>query len=163
MEIINGVETINGSKIVNPDIDGGTIDSTIIGGTTPAAGTFTALKGNFDEIIEAATRTIVAAEMKGQIINNYGQTGDTVLTLDAAFEGAYFTVILGTTVAKYFRLDPNDSDGIILDGAAIDTDGHYVGIASAAKGAAIQFMAIQTGASTYDWFATTISGAWVSE
>jgi len=40
--IINGVEWITGGNIVNstitnPDLDGGTIDNTIIGGTTPAA------------------------------------------------------------------------------------------------------------------------------
>ena len=40
---INGIETTVGTTIVSPDIDGGTIDDTIIGGTTPAAGTFTDL------------------------------------------------------------------------------------------------------------------------
>ena len=33
----------NNAAITDPDIDGGTIDNTVIGGTTPAAGAFTAL------------------------------------------------------------------------------------------------------------------------
>ena len=40
----NGREIFNDSDINNPDIDGGTADSLTIGGTTPAAGTFTTLK-----------------------------------------------------------------------------------------------------------------------
>ena len=41
---INGRTVFNNSDINNPDIDGGTADSLTIGGTTPAAGTFTTLK-----------------------------------------------------------------------------------------------------------------------
>lgn len=134
-----------------------------IGGTTPAAGTFTTLKGNFDEIVKAsATNTLSAAEMKGQQINNYGQADDALVELAAAAEGLNFDVILGTTVAKYYRLDPAAGDLIILDGVA-GTDGKYIGIASAVAGAAVTCRAIQTGAAAYDWACYTVSGAWVAE
>ncbi|MFH1147216.1 MAG: hypothetical protein V1736_05860 [Pseudomonadota bacterium] len=114
------------------------------------------------EYVEAATDTLTIDQVYGGLINNYGQADDAVLTLPACTAGMNFTVILGTTVAKYFRLDPNASDAIYLDGV-VDTDGHYVGVASAAAGNAIQFVAFQTGASAWDWMATTVSGSWVAE
>ena len=116
----------------------------------------------FKEEIEPATDNIAAAQCYGSVINNYGQSGDATLTLPAAARGMNFTVILGTTVANYFRLDPNASDSVYLDGVTTG-DGKYVGVASAAAGNAIQFVAFQTGASAYDWLATTVSGAWVQE
>ena len=128
-----------------------------IGGTT--ANTIRYL---MDEDVEAATDTLTANQCSGGLINNYGQAADAVLTLPAAAAGMNFIVILGTTVAKYYRLDPNASDKIYLDGTA-DSDGHYCGIASAAAGACIVFTAFQTGASAYDWYASTVSGLWVME
>jgi hypothetical protein len=115
-----------------------------------------------DELVKASSGTIAVGEMKGQIINNYGQSGDVTLTMAAAFEGACFTVILGTTVAKYFRLDPDAGDKIYIDGTA-DADGHYLGIASAVAGAAVSFRAFQTGSSSYDWYASVVSGLWTME
>ena len=114
------------------------------------------------EEIEPATDNISADQCRGSIINNYEQADNAVLTLPAIAAGMHFTVILGTTVAKYFRIDPNTSDSIYLDGVTTG-DGKYVGVASAAAGNAIQFVAFQTGPSAWDWFAATVSGAWVAE
>ena len=50
MEIINGVECVAGSDINDPDIDGGTIDGTVIGNITPAAGNFTTLEVSTDPV-----------------------------------------------------------------------------------------------------------------
>ena len=52
MEIINGVDQddIGGGDCT--DIDGATIDDSIIGGTTPAAGSFTTLKASTDPVDE---------------------------------------------------------------------------------------------------------------
>ena len=117
---------------------------------------------SYYEEIEAASDALSAEQCTRGMINNYGQTDDVTLTLPAAAAGYNFIVVLGTTVAKYFRLDPDAGDKIYLDGVA-DTDGHYCGIASAVAGAAIQLIAFQTGAGEYDWLAMTISGAWVME
>jgi len=144
---------------------GGAIDLSapgIIGNTTPAAGTFTTLKGKSDEIIKSATGTLTAAEMSGQIINNYGQTADTTMTMDAGVKGATFPVLLGTTVDKYWRLDPDASNTIYLDGTSCGA-GKYVGIASAVAGAAASVKAFQTGATTFDFYFSAISGAWACE
>lgn len=128
-----------------------------IGETTPGT-----IRSLIKVIVKDATGSLSAVECSGTIVNNYGQSDDTTLTLPAAAAGLSFMVALGTTVAKYFRLDPQSGDKIILDGTAAD-DGDYVGIASAAQGAAISFVAIQTGESAYDWVATSISGTWAAE
>lgn len=119
-------------------------------------------KYRLDEYVVAATATLTADQCSGGLINNYGQTADAVVTLPAAADGLNFTVILGTTVAKYFRIDPASGDSIYLGGATTG-DGKYVGIASAVVGAAISFVAFKTGASTYDWFASIAAGSWVAE
>ena len=115
-----------------------------------------------NEIVVSSSDTLDADECSGTLINNYGQTDDMVITLPVASEGMGFTIVLGTTVAKYVRIDPNASDKIYLDGVA-DSDGHYVGIASAVAGATIQFKAFQVGEGAYDWYANVVSGAWVME
>jgi len=132
-----------------------------IGATTPAAGTFTVLKGNFPNLVKAATGTLTAAEMKGQTVNNYGQTDDVTLTMDAGADGLSFNVLLGTAVAKYYRLDPT-TVAIYLDGTSCGA-GKYVGIASAVVGAAMSCKAFQTGAPTYDYYCSAISGSWSCE
>ena len=44
---ITGIVTLNSSVLTTTDINGGTIDNTVIGGTTPVAGTFTAVGANY--------------------------------------------------------------------------------------------------------------------
>ena len=124
-----------------------------------AAGTGT---GTVTEIIKSSSATLTTAEVTGTIINNYGQSTDITLTLPAATKGLTFMVVLGTTVAKYFRIDPNDSDKIYLNGTA-GADGKYVGVSSAAAGNTISFTSFQTGTDTYDWLAVPIAGDWEAE
>jgi hypothetical protein len=114
-----------------------------------------------NEDIEPATDTLTAEQVMGGQINNDGQTDDATITLPAAAKGMSFLVTLGTTVAKYYRIDPNADDYICLDGTP-DADGHYCGIASAVNGAAISFRAYQVGGA-YNWMAVTVSGTWVCE
>ena len=113
------------------------------------------------EFIKAATATLTSDMMYGGIINTYGQAADLVFTLPAPQEGMHFTVIVGTTVAKYVRVKAATNDKIYLDGAA-GSDNGYVGIASVTAGEAVTFFAFQTGANAYDWFAKTLSGTWVA-
>jgi len=128
-----------------------------IGETTPGT-----IRSLIKEVVKASGGSITALDCSGTIVNNYGQSADATLTLPAAATGLSFVVALGTTVAKYYRIDPDAGDQIFLDGTGAG-DGKYVGIASAAAGKAISFMAIKTGESSYDWIATTISGTWAKE
>jgi len=130
------------------------------GGTT--ANTIRSL---IDEDVEAASDTLTANQCSGGLINNFGQdaaNADITITLPVIAAGYNFTVVLGDTQANFFRIDPNGSDSIYLDGVTTG-DGKYVQIASAVKGACIQFFAFQTAAAAWDWLALTVSGAWTAE
>ena len=124
-----------------------------------AAGT---LQCKLAEIIKASSGTLTAQEMTGTQVNNLGQTLDVTLTLDPAATGLHFMFVAGTTVAKYYRFDPNASDCIYLDGAKL-YDGKYVGFASIAAGNACFVQAFQTATGVYDWHITTVSGSLVAE
>ena len=120
-------------------------------------------RNKFDEVVIAATGSITSAYFNGTVINTYGQTDDIVLTVDAATKGANFKVVIGTTVAKYVRIDPAAGDSIFPDGLTTTGDGKYIGNASVTKFDEIYFESIQTGASDYDWKVTSGLGAWVQE
>lgn len=156
---IHGREVFNNSDINTPDIDGGAADNTVIGGTTPAAGTFNELKGNTAEIVQASTDTLTVAKMAGTIINNYGQGAANTQTLPAAAEGLNILVVL-STVGNAFHIDVQATDKVYLDGVALD-DGDKISNATPAIGDSISIVAFQTGASAYDWRAQTIQGTWV--
>jgi len=120
------------------------------------------IRGLNKELIFASSDTLESLEVYGTIINNYGQSADVTLVLPSASEGLSFLVMLGTTVANYFRIDPNANDSIYLNGATTG-DGKYIGIASAVTGACLSFISFQTGEGAYDWYASGINGSWVAE
>ena len=111
---------------------------------------------------KATTGTLSASEMDGRVINNIGQAADCTITLDPSAEGLSFTVILSTTVGKFYRLTPNASDKILLDGSP-GANGAYVQIASCVQGAAIQFIAFESATGVYDWLALSGPGSWQAE
>ena len=116
-----------------------------------------------NEIIKSSTATLTTAEVKGTIINNYGQIDNITLTLPTAAKGLTFMVVLGTTATdKYFRIKADINDQIYLSGTG-GGDNKYVGVASAKVGYTISFSSFQTGDNTYDWLAIPIIGDWVAE
>jgi len=115
LEIVSGIPTENAQNITNPNIDGGTIDSTVIGGTTSAAGTFTDLLGLVPVITISANTVLTAAQCKGQIILI---TGNYTATLPAVVIGGLVT--LRATTAAVFYGKANANDRIILSGVALD-------------------------------------------
>lgn len=134
----------------------------------PPIGVITAgtIRAKFDEDLEPATDSISVNQCAGGVINNIGQdaaNADITLTLPAAAEGYHFTVVLGDAQANFFKILTLNSanDKIYLDGVA-GTDDGYVSIAAAVVGACIQFFTFQTAAGVYDWYACTVSGAWVA-
>jgi hypothetical protein len=139
-------------------IKGGTIDGTSIGATTPGI-----VRGAIDEIVQASSDTLTAAELRGTFINNFGQgAADNLQTLPTAAEGMSFVLICGTAqAANYFGVQADTNDKIYLDGTA-GSDNGIVKIAAPVVGAAIAFYTFQTGTSTYDWFANSVSGVWIA-
>ena len=59
----NGREVFNDSDINNPDIDGGTADNVTIGGSTPAAGSFTTIK-----MTTGAAEGLVVSDGSGNLV-----------------------------------------------------------------------------------------------
>lgn len=116
----------------------------------------------FYERVKSSTGTLTVAEMKWSQINNYGQANNVTLTMDPGATGLGFAVLLGTTVAKYYRFDPDNTNQIFYDGTTCGA-GKYLGIASAVQGAALSCRAFQTGAATYDWYCSGVYGNWVCE
>lgn len=131
----------------------------IIGGT----GDFDTLKGGMEEIVKASSGALSAKSLRGTIITNYGQgAANNLQTLPTAAEGMSFVAVCGTAQgSNYFRFQADTSDKIYLDGAA-GSDNGYVSIAAPVVGAMIVFMAFQTGATTFDWIASIITGSWVA-
>ena len=148
---------------ITPNVDGDSLDATVIGRTTPAAGIFTSLKGNISEIIQSTSDTLTASELRGMQISNYGQgASDNLQQLPSAAEGMSFIALCGTAqAANYFRFQAAASDKIYLEGAA-GSDNGYVSIMAPIVGAAIAFFTFQTGSTSWDWFANTIYGTWIA-
>jgi hypothetical protein len=93
------------------------------------------------EYVMTASGALPAANCYCGLLNNYGMTdADCTITLPAAAKGMSFLVVLGAARAKYWRLDPAAGDSIYLDGVTTG-DGKYVGLAAAAIGKSIQFVA----------------------
>lgn len=111
----------------------------------------------FEQITQAATDTLTAAEVSGTVISNYGQEAENTQTLPAAAAGYNGMVIIGTAGAGAFHLKAGAGDKIYLDGTALD-DGDKVSIATPAVGNYFSFWSFQTGASSYDWIVTTGAG-----
>jgi hypothetical protein len=108
-----------------------------------------------------ATGSLSAAECRGKLVTNKGQTDNATVDLYDIFEGASLIVSIETTVDKYWRLKPKGSEVIRLNGDAL-TGGYYVGIASAAVGAKLVVFATYSGASLV-WDITTIDGTWAAQ
>ena len=140
-------------------IKSGTIDGATIGATT--AGTLRALLDEDAEIVTAVA-TLTANQCSGGLISNYNQSVDCTVTVPTAFAGGNFIVALSTAVANYYRLDPTGTEVWVWDGVA-QAGGKYIGIANATVGAALQFIAVQTGASAWTWHVYTVAGAWAVE
>jgi len=144
---------LKNKKVVNPDIDGGTIDGATIGETTPST-----IRGYPKRINKTETGTLSLAECSGTIISNYGQGAAMTLTLPAAADQINFKFEVVTTgYAVYLKAGASDKyyhDGVTLD------DGDKIGIALPAVGDCVYVEGMRTGETTYDLRSTSGIGAW---
>ena len=143
-------------------LDGGTLDDTVIGETTPDT-----IRGKNKEIYKTASADspLTATECCGTIVSNYGMTdADCIIDLPTAAEGLAFVCILPAVQARYFRLrcPSAQADKIYLSGTAGSDDG-YVGVASGyATGASISMFTFKASDGGYDWMAIPLFGSWVA-
>lgn len=99
MEIINGIKTESDLALNNPDIDGGTIDDCAIGGTTPAAGSFTTV--NASDVVtlekEITLKEITTPTAVGSYGKLYTKSDNVLYFQDGA--GVEHTI---SAVGKYY-------------------------------------------------------------
>ena len=98
---IDGTANIDSLVADTADINGGTVDAAVIGATTPAAGTFTALTANTSLV--AATADINAGTIDGTVIGGAAAlaiTGTTV-TATTGFVGGLTGNVTGNTTGTH--------------------------------------------------------------
>jgi len=105
MLIINGVERTEGSKLVDPDIDGGTIDGAAISGTTTT--TFQIDSDNTGPKLKNVTGSL---QIRNEADNaDAPLTASTVNALTLTEGASQFTVAGGTGTARTLTVDADAS------------------------------------------------------
>lgn len=133
----------------------------------------TAIGGTIDDAVirslfkaeSVLSGTLTTNQCSGGVISNYGQgASDTTVLIPTAFAGGNFLVLILTAqAANDYILDlATGTEVMYLDGVALGA-GKSIYIAAPTVGAAIQFIAGQTGAGVLQWFAYTIAGAFKGE
>lgn len=103
-----GVMTINSSMLTTTDINGGTIDNTVIGATTPVAGSFTNLAA---ERIDMDTTPPAQTDAEGRM---YWNDADNAKTLNIGMAGG--AAVLQVGQETYYRVK---ASAAILNGQAV--------------------------------------------
>ena len=120
-----------------------------------------AVSAGLPRVVKASTGSLTAQECRGTLVSNKGQTLDATITLPALAEGLCFTYLSETTVAAYYRFDPNGTEVIRLDGVEL-TGGYYVGVASAEAGQKISFTSCYNSSGSLVWDAVS-AGPWTAQ
>jgi hypothetical protein len=111
---LNGTETLTNKTLTFPDINGGTIDNTVIGGSTPAAGSFTTLSATGNVTLgNAATDTVT---ITADVASNVIPSADNTYNLGAV--GAEWKDLYIDGVAYVDTLTIGSSTGV----TSVDTD-----------------------------------------
>ena len=118
----------------------------------------TELSGPALEVVAASTDTLTAAQVSGTFITNYGQGAANTQTLPAAAAGLNF-IFSAITTGNALHIKAGASDLIYLDETALH-DGDKVSLATPAAADFITFFTFRSGASTWDWIATSGQGTW---
>jgi hypothetical protein len=106
------------------DITGGTIDGTVIGGTTPAAGTFTALNATSGEINGDTIATLLAAQtLVNKLLTAPVITGGTV---DNAVIGGLIPAAITATSLQFSPSTGGIIGTVAADDAAAGEVGEYL-------------------------------------
>jgi len=153
--------TVELNSVVNQDL---TTDANVtFGGIASPIGEITpnTIRGLNKGVTKIATGDLIAVDVAGTYINNYGQTNDALLTWPAIADGQGVLLRCSTTVAKYWGIKVAGGSYIWLNGTK-GASGGQVTIASASEGAKLAVVAVKNTAGGYDLDATTISGVWVA-
>ena len=112
-------------------------------------------------IVVASTGPLTAQQVRGTIINNYGQATIETITLPVAASGYNFMLMVGTS-GNALYLKPATSGVIYLDGTALTVD-YKIGLSVPSVGNYVTCWTFQTGASAYSWSCASGSGTWIDQ
>jgi hypothetical protein len=104
-----GTQTLTNKTLTSPTITGGTLNNTVIGGTTPAAGTFESLTvsgGNGIATVINHSSTLLDLDADGSTATDLIPPGSLVLGVTVFVE----TEITGTTAVSFAVGDGSDVD-----------------------------------------------------
>ena len=140
-----GVVTVPSAVLTTADINGGTADNVTIGGSTAAAGTFTAIVGSslsvgdgnvtnvgdiaLDSISADGTDINIAVSDNSATALTVKEGSNTYLTFDTRNSAEIITSAVALTVAtgKTFTTDTADINGGAIDGATIGANSAAAG------------------------------------
>lgn len=92
-----GTQTLTNKTLTSPTISGGTINNAVIGGVTPAAGTFTTLTANTSLTLNASTAMTSASGNGAILVTSTGtQTSGRCVQIDASGNHAAGSAACGT-------------------------------------------------------------------
>ena len=163
--VINGV-----AQTPSASITGGTIDGTVIGGTTPAAGSFTDLSAsgtlggrlNRDfaktSMTNGDTQTAFseANMLATKYLTNQGET----VELDVIFVAVSYPIggVISNEEAQVVELCPPSGEIIYLDGVALDADDCVD--SDGVVGSLASYLRFQDGSAAWHYHILSITGAW---
>jgi hypothetical protein len=104
-----GTQTLTNKTLTSPTITGGTLNDTVIGGTTPASGTFTSVTvsgGNGISTAVTHASTLLDLDVDGSTATDLIPAGCLVLGVTVFVE----TEIFGTTAVSFSVGDGSDVD-----------------------------------------------------
>ena len=119
----------------------------------------TNLSATLPSVDGSASLNLTAAQCYGTIIETYGQAGVVTHLLPTAARGMNIIVSIGTAGAGAVNVKAGASAKLYLDGVALD-DGDKATLATPAVGDRLTLFAFRTGATRYDWDATSGKTAW---
>ena len=148
ISVTAGTVTVTMAKENPLALQNATVDNTIIGATTAAAGTFTdisatgSIKGLKSVVNGAANLTMTTAQVAGTVWNNTGQgIADVEHRLPAAANGLHFRAVITENSANYVRfLTAENATEIAFNGTSGKT---YVGINAPTIGATLDMISLQ--------------------
>lgn len=148
ISVTTGSVTVTIAKEDPLALQNATVDNTIIGATTAAAGTFTdisatgSIKGLKSVVNGAANLTMTTAQVAGTVWNNTGQgIADVEHRLPAAANGLHFRAVITENSANYVRfLTAENATEIAFNGTSGKT---YVGINAPTIGATLDMISLQ--------------------
>lgn len=169
--VVGGIPQTPSASITGGTITGVTIDSSAIGGTTPAAGDFVILTGERKRYYPATlsdTSTphqLLVAECRDTLITTQGWNGTADITFNlpdiSAYDGTEGVLNVKFLDSKGMQdadtdmyIDPDASTQIVLDGTITGTDGDRIWWDD---------IVIYSGAVCHSDYDATLGGYWVCD